>query len=47
MHEGTLSQAICIWYADVSSFVRKGAWKAGYAIESDTEVVEAHELADH
>ena len=42
-----MSQAIYTWYTDGSSFLHKGARRAGYAIMSDTEVVEAQALPAH
>lgn len=47
IQEGTLPQAIYTWYTDGSSFVYEGTRKAGYAIVSDTEVVEAQALPVH
>jgi hypothetical protein len=41
MQEGTLPQAIYTWYTDGSCLLYEGYRKAGYAIVSDTEVVEA------
>ena len=40
-------QAINTWYTDGSSFLHEGARRAGYAIVSDTEVVEAQALPVH
>jgi ribonuclease HI len=42
-----LLQAIYTWYTDGSSFLHEGARRAGYAIVSDTEVVEAQALPVH
>jgi ribonuclease HI len=47
IQEGTLPQGIYTWYIDASSFLHKGARRAGYAIMSDTEVVEAQTLPAH
>ena len=47
IQEGTLPQAIYTWYTDGSSFLHEGARRAGYAIVSDTEVVEAQALPAH
>ena len=42
-----MPQAIHTWYTDGSSFLHEGARRAGYAIVSDTEVVEAQALPAH
>jgi ribonuclease HI len=42
-----LPQAIYTWYRDGSSFLHEGVRRAGYAIVSDTEVVEAQALPAH
>ena len=42
-----MPQAIYTWYTDGSSFLHEGARRAGYAIVSDTEVVEAQALPAH
>ena len=42
-----MPQAIYTWYTDGSSFLYEGTRKAGYAIVSDTEVVEAQALPVH
>ena len=47
IQEGTLPQAIYTWYTDAISFLHEGARRAGYAIVSDTEVVEAQALPAH
>jgi hypothetical protein len=43
---GILPQAIFTWYT-YCSFLHEGARRAGYAIVSDTEVVEAQALLAH
>jgi ribonuclease HI len=45
--EGTLPQATYTWYTDGSSFLHEGSRRAGNAIVSDTEVVEAQALPAH
>ncbi|XP_057631307.1 uncharacterized protein LOC130877762 [Chionomys nivalis] len=47
IQEGSLSQATHTWYTDGSSFLCDGTRKAGYAIVSDTEIVEAKALPAH
>ena len=42
-----MPQAIYTWYTDSSSFLHEGARRAGYAIVSDTEMVEAQALPAH
>ena len=44
IQKGTLPQAIYTWYTDGSSFLHEGIRRAGYAIVSDTEVVEIQTL---
>ena len=44
LQEDTLPWAIYTWYTDSSSFLHEGTQKAGYAIVSDTEMVEAQAL---
>lgn len=47
IQEGTLPQATYTWYTDGSSFLYEGTRKAGYAIVSDTQVIEAQALPTH
>ena len=47
IQEGSLSQATHTWYTDGSSFLCDGARRAGYAIVSDTEIIEARALPAH
>ncbi|XP_076403062.1 uncharacterized protein LOC143267687 [Peromyscus maniculatus bairdii] len=47
IQESTLPQATYTWYTDGSSFLYEGTHKAGYAIVSDTEVIEAQALPTH
>ena len=42
-----MPQTTYTWYTDGSSFLHGGARRASYAIESDTEVVEAQALPAH
>jgi hypothetical protein len=44
IQEGTLLQADYTWFTDGSSFKHNGQWKAGYAIVSDSAVIEASPL---
>ena len=44
IQEGTFPQVTYTWYRDSSSFLHEGTRRAGYAIVSDTEVVEAQAL---
>jgi ribonuclease HI len=44
IQEGTLSQADYTWFIDGSSFIHNGQQRAGYAIVSNSTVLEAHPL---
>ena len=44
IQEGKLSQATYTWYTDGSSFLCEGTYRSGYAIVSDTRVLEAKAL---
>jgi hypothetical protein len=41
IQEGTLSQADYTWFIDGSSFLHDGQQRAGYAIVSDSAIIEA------
>jgi ribonuclease HI len=41
IQEGTLSQADYTWFIDGSSFIHNGQRRAGYAIVSDSAIIEA------
>ena len=47
IQEGKLPQATYTWYTDGTSFLCDGTHRAGYAIVSDTEIVEARALPAH